>query len=275
MKNFIMAVAILLSILNPTAYADEASKKVITEELLQAMKVDRMTKAISDQIWAMMKQQFSRSGASDDMMPIFKKYSDKISDVLEKYLSWQVIKDDCVSIYMQTYTETELKGMLTFYKSPVGQSVTDKMPMVIQRSMSIIQKHKPEMHEEIEKISEEMVQEIKTEMEKKKGLHDDKSVLQGIGDTIIPPNFSNNPQPVYPAIARLKGMEGTVMLTVLVSREGTVLKIEIAHSSRYAILDKAAITAVRNWRFVPAKLGDSPIDQWVQVPVAFHLARIS
>ena len=47
MKNFIMAVAILLSILNPTAYADEASKKVITEELLQTMKVDRMTKAIS------------------------------------------------------------------------------------------------------------------------------------------------------------------------------------------------------------------------------------
>jgi TonB family protein len=268
-----MTVAILLSILNPTAYADEASKKVITEELLQTMKVDQMTKTISDQMWSMMKQQFSQMGASDDMMPILKKYSDKLSDIREKYLSWQVIKDDCVSIYMQTYTETELKGMLTFYKSPVGQSVTDKMPMVMQRSMSIIQKHTPEMHEEIENISEEMVQEIKTEMEKKKGLQDDKSSLQGIGDTIIPPNFSNNPQPVYPAIARLKGMEGTVMLKVLVSREGTVLKIEIAHSSRYVILDKAAIAAVRNWHFVPAKLGDSPIDQWVQMPVAFHLKR--
>ena len=66
---------------------------------------------------------FSNRVLQIDMMPIFKKYSDKISDVLEKSLSWQVIKDDCVSIYMQTYTETELKGMLTFYKSPIGQSV--------------------------------------------------------------------------------------------------------------------------------------------------------
>ena len=168
MKTFIMAIAILLSILNPTAYADEASKKVITEELLQTMKVDQMTKTISDQMWSMMKQQFSRTGASDDMMPILKRYSNKISDILEKYLSWQVIKDDCVSIYMQTYTETELKGMLTFYKSPVGQSIIDKKPMLEQQSMSIIQKHTPEMREEIEKISEEMVQEIKTEMEKNK-----------------------------------------------------------------------------------------------------------
>jgi len=275
MKTFIMAVAILLAVLNPTAYADEASKKVIAEDLLQTMKVDQMTKPMFVQMRSMIEQQFSRMGAPEEMRPILKRYIDKLFNIVEQSLSWQVLKDNYVSIYMQTYTETELKGMLTFYKSPVGQSIIDKKPMLEQQSMSIIQKHTPEMREEIEKISEEMVQEIKTEMEKKKGLQGDKSSLQDIGDTIIPPNFSNNPQPVYPVFARLKGMEGTVMLKVLVSREGTVLKIEIAHSSRYAILDKAAIEAVRNWHFVPAKLGDSPIDQWVQVPVAFHLARLS
>ncbi|MGA3281124.1 MAG: energy transducer TonB [Smithella sp.] len=99
--------------------------------------------------------------------------------------------------------------------------------------------------------------------------------LQGAGETVTSPKFGvaylNNPKPVYPAFARRMGMEGTVMLKVLVSCQGISLKIEVAHSSGHEILDKAAADAVRNWHFVPAKRGNSPIEEWVQVPVAFHL----
>jgi protein TonB len=95
--------------------------------------------------------------------------------------------------------------------------------------------------------------------------------------TVTPPQFGaaylNNPKPGYPASAKRMGMEGTVMLKVLVSREGGALKIEIARSSGYDILDKAASEAVRGWRFVPARQGDTPIEEWVQVPVAFRLKK--
>ena len=94
---------------------------------------------------------------------------------------------------------------------------------------------------------------------------------------VMPPQFGaaylNNPKPGYPSFARRMGMEGMVMLKVLVSRLGTSLKIEVADSSGYEILDKAAAEAVRNWRFVPARQGDSPVEEWVQVPVAFHLRK--
>ncbi|MGD0282815.1 MAG: energy transducer TonB [Dissulfurispiraceae bacterium] len=94
---------------------------------------------------------------------------------------------------------------------------------------------------------------------------------------VTPPQFGaaylNNPKPEYPAFARRVGMEGMVMLKVLVSRTGTPLKIDVAHSSGYEILDKAAAGAVKNWRFAPAKHGDSPVDEWVQVPVAFSLKK--
>ncbi|MGO9014224.1 MAG: energy transducer TonB [Dissulfurispiraceae bacterium] len=94
---------------------------------------------------------------------------------------------------------------------------------------------------------------------------------------VIPPQFGaaylNNPKPEYPAFARRMRIEGMVMLKVLVSRQGIALKVEMAHSSGYEILDKAAAGAVKNWRFVPARQGDSPVEEWVQVPVAFHLQR--
>ena len=94
---------------------------------------------------------------------------------------------------------------------------------------------------------------------------------------VYPPLFGaaylNNPKPVYPASAKKMGMEGKVMLKVFVSREGRVLNIEIGQSSGYEILDKAALEAVKNWCFVPARQGESPRDEWVQVPVAFLLRR--
>jgi len=94
---------------------------------------------------------------------------------------------------------------------------------------------------------------------------------------VIPPQFGaaylNNPKPEYPAFARRMRIEGMVMLKVLVSRQGIALKVEMAQSSGYEILDKAAAGAVKNWRFVPARQGDSPVEEWVQVPVAFHLQR--
>lgn len=63
------------------------------------------------------------------------------------------------------------------------------------------------------------------------------------------------------------------MLKVLVSSQGTTLKVEVLNSSGYEILDKAAVGSVKNWRFSPAKHGDTPVDEWVQVPVAFSLRK--
>ncbi len=97
------------------------------------------------------------------------------------------------------------------------------------------------------------------------------------GSAATPPMFGaaylNNPRPVYPPAARKMGMEGTVMLKVLVGRKGNVLEMEVAQSSNYELLDRAASEAVKSWRFVPARRGDSAVDEWVQVPVAFHLKK--
>jgi len=95
--------------------------------------------------------------------------------------------------------------------------------------------------------------------------------------SISPPQFGaaylNNPKPACPAFAKRMGMEGTVMLKVLVSREGTAVKVEVENSSGFETLDKAATEAVKTWRFVPARKGDFSVDEWVQVPMAFHLKK--
>lgn len=90
-----------------------------------------------------------------------------------------------------------------------------------------------------------------------------------------PPLFNaaylRNPAPVYPAIARRSGDQGTVMLKVLVNPEGTPLRVELDRSSGSNVLDSAALDAVKGWRFVPARRGTQNIEGWVRVPVVFRL----
>ncbi len=92
---------------------------------------------------------------------------------------------------------------------------------------------------------------------------------------LTPPVFNaaylRNPPPRYPLAARRSGDEGTVMLRVLVTTEGTAARVELDRSSGSASLDGAALEAVRNWRFVPARRGTQNVEDWVRVPVVFRL----
>ena len=84
-------------------------------------------------------------------------------------------------------------------------------------------------------------------------------------------SMPGNPRPRYPLIARKRGYEGRVLLTVQVAGSGRVADIAIAKSSGYTLLDDAATDAVRRWRFRSASGGESPVDTIVEVPVTFRL----
>ena len=83
--------------------------------------------------------------------------------------------------------------------------------------------------------------------------------------------YLHNPLPRYPAAARRAGEQGTVMLRVLVTRDGTAARVEIDKSSGSPHLDAAARETVRAWRFKPARRGTEAIESWMVVPVMFRL----
>lgn len=92
---------------------------------------------------------------------------------------------------------------------------------------------------------------------------------------VTPPAFNadylQNPPPRYPPLARRMGQQGKVLLRVLVSAGGTAARVEVRQTSGSAMLDAAALDAVKGWRFVPARQGSEPVAAWVIVPVIFTL----
>lgn len=88
---------------------------------------------------------------------------------------------------------------------------------------------------------------------------------------MVHPKYAENPRPFYPHEARRKGYEGEVILRVEVLTDGRVGGIEVKRSSGYEILDRSALQAVKQWRFIPAKKGEKAISQWVNIPIKFQL----
>jgi len=81
----------------------------------------------------------------------------------------------------------------------------------------------------------------------------------------------SNVAPRYPYLARRRGQEGRVVLRVQVTADGEAAAVQLRQSSGYRLLDKAAVEAVKTWRFVPARRGGLAVAGSVEVPVSFKL----
>ncbi|HXE91333.1 MAG TPA: energy transducer TonB [Terriglobales bacterium] len=78
-------------------------------------------------------------------------------------------------------------------------------------------------------------------------------------------------QPVYPKIALLAGIEGTVVLHAIISKTGTIESLRVV--SGHPMLQQAAVDAVQQWRYRPFFLGSVPVEVETQITVNFILAR--
>jgi periplasmic protein TonB len=94
-------------------------------------------------------------------------------------------------------------------------------------------------------------------------------VDEGVADKLIVHKVS----PVYPDQALRTGMQGTVVLQALISREGAVEDLKLVDGS--LILGEAAVTAVRQWHYQPYFVNGRPVQTQTQVTVEFKLPAVA
>jgi len=70
--------------------------------------------------------------------------------------------------------------------------------------------------------------------------------------------------PIYPADVKAFGIEGTVSVFMLIDVDGQVIRVKVRHSSYNSDLDRAAVEAVKQWRFTPAMThGGKSVPVWL------------
>lgn len=90
------------------------------------------------------------------------------------------------------------------------------------------------------------------------------------------PLVTNQPQPIsspapkYPSRALRRGDRGTVLVRAQIGVDGVPSDVSVGHSSGSRDLDRAAVEAVRKWRFRPAMSGELPVSASVNIPINFQ-----
>ena len=77
-------------------------------------------------------------------------------------------------------------------------------------------------------------------------------------------------QPVYPPLARSARIQGTVVLSAVISKAGTMENLRVV--SGHPMLVTAAMEAVSQWRYRPYILNHEPIEVETQIIVSFSLS---
>jgi protein TonB len=85
------------------------------------------------------------------------------------------------------------------------------------------------------------------------------------------PELITSVKPIYPELAMNAGIEGTVMLRVLVGEDGKVLSVDVLRSDVTPAMEEAAMVAARQFRFKPARQRTVPVRAYMAVPVEFRL----
>ena len=86
-------------------------------------------------------------------------------------------------------------------------------------------------------------------------------------------DYLKNPHPKYPKMSLRRKEAGTVLLALTVTADGRAKDVRVLKTSGYPRLDQAALEAVKDWRFIPAKRLGRPVDVDYELPIHFKLRQ--
>ena len=92
-----------------------------------------------------------------------------------------------------------------------------------------------------------------------------------VSQGIVEASLVRKVEPTYPADARLRRLSGPVTLDATIAEDGSVKAVSVVSGA--AILASAAKSAVREWRFSPAKLDGKPIQSEKRITLIFRLPQ--
>jgi hypothetical protein len=126
------------------AFGDAQSHRKAAETLLSVLETEKLLQRLAEEVVAAQIQQNPQLGSHRDLLQQF----------VQKYLNWDSIKGEMITVYTQEFTEKEIKQLTEFYKTPLGKKASDKMPKLTflagQLGLKRAQENQAELRQMIE-----------------------------------------------------------------------------------------------------------------------------
>jgi len=166
-------IVLLIALLIPfSAIAKEnngGASAASVQELIAVTQTKKLLDNAMSQMDGWMKSSMNQAMAGKKLTPEQDKIATdmraKMVALYKEDMSWDSLEPMFVDIYRKSFTQKEIDGMLTFYKSEAGQAVIAKMPLVMQNTMQIMRKKMVALMPKIQQLASDSVKKMK-ELEK-------------------------------------------------------------------------------------------------------------
>jgi hypothetical protein len=161
-----LAVAwVLVGLAASVVLADEASHRKTALELLEITETKKMLDQVMASVEGMMAQQLQALELPPEGQEAAKAVQKDMMGWFSEFFVWEEMRDLYLDVYVEVFTEDELKELIQFYQSPLGQKLLNKMPALMQKSMqktqAMLQKRMPEFQERLQKTMSELREKYK------------------------------------------------------------------------------------------------------------------
>jgi hypothetical protein len=121
--GYLITLLLSTSLILPGLTAADDKGHIEQVEIL--FKLTRMQRKIDESVESVAQLQLRQN-------PALAAKNDQLMAFLERHIGWNAVKADLYAMYMQTFTEDELKTINDFYITPLGQKVIVIVPQLVQ-----------------------------------------------------------------------------------------------------------------------------------------------
>ncbi len=155
---------VLLSLFFAQAAVAEPPTRASVEKLMLVTKAAQRTDAQYAMMQPLMADMFKKlmpqSLDSADMTEAFNIMLPKMMKIFREQMGWSAFKEDYISLYVSTMTQSEINDLIKFYESPTGKSYLVKLPFITQKMTELSMQNMERLYPQIQQIVRETVAEM-------------------------------------------------------------------------------------------------------------------
>lgn len=163
MRQAIAILLLLLSSVLTCAAAQPTSESI--ETLLTLTKTEALIESVYGNVEQAMRQGMARAVAGKSLSAEQQRYLEatpqRFVTIMREELSWENLKPMYIEIYRDSFTQEEIDGLIAFYQSPVGMAFVNKMPIVMQKSMTSMQARMQPIMEKMKAATRQALEDAK------------------------------------------------------------------------------------------------------------------
>jgi uncharacterized protein len=161
MRRLLIA-ALFLAVCRQAAAAPASAESVETLLALSRVEsmMDVMFKHMEQLMLQGMRQGIGERSLTPQQQRAVEQMPAKLMAVLREELNWASLKPQFVQLYVETFEQDEIDGLIAFYRSPAGEAFVNKMPVVMQKSMQISQAQLQQVLPRMRQAVEDAIREV-------------------------------------------------------------------------------------------------------------------